>query len=161
MAGLYSLKSSTLFEKNYKHPVLVACTDSVGTKVKLAQARKLDRRARTTLVLKGWEIVALTDLLKEGGTYTQSRFYRKMQLFKARVMGDLPLKHAWGYELRRRKEKRERALGRSYTVFRMVTQHAAASFSRHPPPFWARPTDASFTCLLPASPRSCQTISAI
>lgn len=37
-AGLYSLKTSTLFEKNYKHPVLVACTDSVGTKVKLAQA---------------------------------------------------------------------------------------------------------------------------
>ena len=75
-------------------------------KVKLAQARKLDSRARATLVLKGWEIVALADLLKEGGAYTQSRFYRKMQLFKARVMGDLPLKHAWGDELRRRKEER-------------------------------------------------------
>lgn len=36
-AGLYSLKTSTLFERNYKHPVLAACTDSVGTKVKLAQ----------------------------------------------------------------------------------------------------------------------------
>ncbi|MGP8056562.1 MAG: hypothetical protein ACLQEQ_04325 [Nitrososphaerales archaeon] len=75
-------------------------------KVKLAQARKLDSRARATLVLKGWEIVVLADLLKEGGAYTQSRFYRKMQLFKARVMRDLPLKHAWGDELRRRKEER-------------------------------------------------------
>lgn len=80
-------------------------------KVKLAQARRLDRRARATLVLKGWEIVALADLLKEGGAYTQSRFYRKVQLFKARVMGDLPLKHAWGNELRRRKEKRRRLRG--------------------------------------------------
>lgn len=75
-------------------------------KVKLGQARKLDRRARATLVLKGWEIVALADLLKEAGAYTQSRFYRKMQLFKVRVMGGLPLKHAWGDELRRRKEER-------------------------------------------------------
>lgn len=75
-------------------------------KVKLAQAMKLSSRARTTLVLKGWEIVVLADVLKERGVYTQSRFYRKMQLFKARVMGDLPLKHAWGNELRRRKEGR-------------------------------------------------------
>ncbi len=80
-------------------------------KVKLAQAKKLDRRVRATLVLKGWEIVALADLLKEGGAYTQSRFYRKMQLFKARVMGDLPLQHAWGDELRRRKEERRWSRG--------------------------------------------------
>ena len=36
-AGLYSLKTSSLFDTKYRHPVLAACTDSVGTKVKLAQ----------------------------------------------------------------------------------------------------------------------------
>jgi phosphoribosylformylglycinamidine cyclo-ligase len=36
-AGLYSLKTSTLFERNYKHPVLVACTDGVGTKLRIAK----------------------------------------------------------------------------------------------------------------------------
>ncbi len=35
-AGLYSLKNSTLFDRNYKHPVLVACTDGVGTKLRVA-----------------------------------------------------------------------------------------------------------------------------
>jgi len=38
-AGLFRLDyDERLFKKNYKNPVLVACTDSVGTKVKLATA---------------------------------------------------------------------------------------------------------------------------
>ncbi|MBI4565191.1 MAG: phosphoribosylformylglycinamidine cyclo-ligase [Planctomycetes bacterium] len=37
-AGLYSLKSSPLFDRSYRHPLLVACTDGVGTKLKIAQA---------------------------------------------------------------------------------------------------------------------------
>lgn len=37
-AGLFRLDNSKLFKKNYKKPVLVACTDGVGSKVKLAEA---------------------------------------------------------------------------------------------------------------------------
>src|SRR5947209_18805210 len=36
-ASLFSLDyNSRLFAKNYRHPVLVTCTDSVGTKLKIA-----------------------------------------------------------------------------------------------------------------------------
>ncbi|ARN56890.1 phosphoribosylformylglycinamidine cyclo-ligase [Sedimentisphaera salicampi] len=36
-AGLFSLENSNNFSKNYKNPVLVSCTDGVGTKVMLAR----------------------------------------------------------------------------------------------------------------------------
>ena len=37
-AGLFRLDSDKMFKKNYEKPVLVACTDGVGTKVKIAAA---------------------------------------------------------------------------------------------------------------------------
>ena len=40
-AGLFRLDyDEKLFKKNYKNPVLVACTDGVGTKIKIAQQMK-------------------------------------------------------------------------------------------------------------------------
>ncbi|MFI4911218.1 MAG: phosphoribosylformylglycinamidine cyclo-ligase [Sedimentisphaeraceae bacterium JB056] len=36
-AGLFSMEDSAEFKKNYKNPVMVACTDGVGTKVMLAR----------------------------------------------------------------------------------------------------------------------------
>lgn len=62
-AGLYSLKSSTLFDKSYRHPVLVSCTDSVGTKVKIAQAMNKHDTVGIDCVA-----MSVNDLIVTGGT---------------------------------------------------------------------------------------------
>ena len=36
-AGLFRIDTDKKFKKNYKHPMLVACTDGVGTKILIAQ----------------------------------------------------------------------------------------------------------------------------
>jgi phosphoribosylformylglycinamidine cyclo-ligase len=62
-AGLYSLKGSNLFARNYKNPVLVACTDGVGTKLRVA--RLMSRHATV-----GIDLVAMSvnDLIVTGST---------------------------------------------------------------------------------------------
>jgi phosphoribosylformylglycinamidine cyclo-ligase len=40
-AGMFRLDNNRAFKKNYRNPVLVACTDGVGTKVKLAAEFKI------------------------------------------------------------------------------------------------------------------------
>ena len=50
-AGLFQLDfSNKLFARNYKEPVLVACTDGVGTKLKVAQAMDEHRTVGIDLV---------------------------------------------------------------------------------------------------------------
>ncbi|AQQ72410.1 Phosphoribosylformylglycinamidine cyclo-ligase [Limihaloglobus sulfuriphilus] len=49
-AGLFSLENSPDFKKNYKNPVLVSCTDGVGTKVILAKEMQKFDTVGTDLV---------------------------------------------------------------------------------------------------------------
>ncbi len=62
-AGLFSLDySETLFRRNYRHPVLIGCTDGVGTKVLLGIQAKRVRDLGIDLVA-----MSVNDLITCGG----------------------------------------------------------------------------------------------